>query len=263
MAVKDQLTEIVGKDNVLDSPDVIARYGRDHSVERPGLFTCVVRPRNAKETQKVIQLANEAKFAVVPQTSAIHFNGAAVPKAGGVVLDLSRMNQITEIDEENKVAHLDVGVTWEQLQTALEAKGYRGMIPLLPHASRSVITDWLEREQPVVHIHEYAVPLCSLQVIWGNGEEFVTGSASINTFRDPEHPECIADGVVPDGPGPMNYDEFLCGYVTTVYVNSWAVVSFAAVGVECCIDEQLGRSLTSRRSRTLISWVYVSIPYPR
>jgi len=202
MAIQDQLAEIVGKKNVMDSPEVIERYGKDHSLERPGLFTCVVQPKSSKETQKVIQLANEAKFAVVPQTSGIHFNGAAVPKVGGAVLDLSAMNQITEIDEENKVAHLEVGVNWEQFQSALEAKGYRSIIPLLPHASRSVITDWLEREQPVVHIHEYADPVTSLQVIWGNGEEFVTGSASVNTFRDPEHPECIADGVVPDGPGP-------------------------------------------------------------
>ena len=229
MAIKDQLAEIVGKDNVLDSPDVIARYGRDHSVERPGLFTCVVRLKSAKETQKVIQLANEAKFAVVPHTSGIHFNGAAVPKAGGVVLDLSGMNDITEIDEENKVAHLEVGVTWERLQTALEAKGYRGMIPMLPHASRSVIADWLEREQPVVHIHEYAAPVSGLQVIWGNGEEFVTGSASINTFRDPEHPECIADGVVPDGPGPVNYDEFLYGSQGTLGVVTWGIVKIEEI----------------------------------
>jgi FAD/FMN-containing dehydrogenase len=136
--------KIVGKANVLGSPEAIERYGRDCSTEPPGLFSCVVRPKDAKETQAVIQLANEAKFAIVPQTSGIHFNGDAVPKVGGVVLDLSRMNQITEIDEGNKVAHLEVGVTWEQFQATLAARGYRGVIPLLPHYSRSVITDWLE-----------------------------------------------------------------------------------------------------------------------
>jgi len=229
MAIKEQLVEIVGKDNVLDSPDVMARYGGDHSLERPGLFSYVVRPKDAKETQKVIQVANEVKFAVVPQTSGIHFNGDAVPKVGGIVLDLSRLNQITEIDEENKVAHLEVGVTWEQLQTILEAKGYRGVIPLLPHSSRSAIMDWLERELPVVQIHEYADPLLCLQVIWGNGEEFVTGSASINSFRDPEHPECLADGVVPDGPGPINFDEFLHGSQGTLGVVTWGIVKFEEI----------------------------------
>ena len=82
MAIKDQLAEIVGKDNVLDSPEVIERYGRDYSLERPGLFTCVVRPRTVSETQKIVQLTNEVKFAVVPQSSGVHFNGGAVPEDG-------------------------------------------------------------------------------------------------------------------------------------------------------------------------------------
>ena len=229
MAIKDRLADIVGKDNVLDSREVMEKYGRDYSPEPPGLFTCVVRPKDAKETQKVIQLANEAKFAIVPQSSGVHFNGAAIPKMGGVVLDLSRMNQITEIDEESKVAHIEVGVNWEQLQTALEPKGYRGMIPLLPHPSRSVINDWLERELPVVQVHEYADPLLSLQVIWGNGEEFVTGTASINTFRDPQHPECLADGAIADGPGPINFDEFLYGSQGTLGVVTWGIVKFEEI----------------------------------
>jgi len=78
-------------------------------------------------------------------------------------------------------------------------------------------------------MHEYADPLLSLQVIWGNGEEFVTGSASINTFRDPEHPECVADGVIPDGPGPINFDEFLYGSQGTMGIVTWGIVKFEAI----------------------------------
>jgi FAD/FMN-containing dehydrogenase len=181
----------------------------------------VVRPRTVLETQKVIQLANEAKFAVVPQSSGVHFYGGAVPKAGGIVLDLSRMNRIVDIVDESMVAHLQVGVTWEQLQTALEAKGYRSIIPLLPHASRSVIMDWLEREQPVVQNYECSGPLRSMQVIWGNGEEFVTGSASIGNFRNPD---VLADGVIPAGPGPMSFDTFLYGAQGTMGTVTWGVV---------------------------------------
>jgi len=226
MAMKDQLVEIVGKDNVLDSPDAIARYGKDHSVERPGLFTCVVRPGKVAEAQKVIQLANEAKFAVVPQTSGVHFHGGAVPKQGGVVLDLSGMNRIVEIVDESMVAHIQVGVTWEQLQTALEPKGLRSVIPLLPHASRSVIMDWLEREHPVAQNYEYVPPLRSLQVIWGNGEEFVTGSASVGSFRNPGN---LADGVNPAGPGPMSWDTFIYGSQGTMGVVTWGVVSLEPI----------------------------------
>jgi len=226
MAIKDQLAEVVGKDNVLDFPEVKERYGKDYSIERPGSFTCVIRPRTVAEAQKVIQLANEAKFPVVPQSSGVHFNGGAIPKQGGVVLDLSGMNHIVEIIDEVKAAHLQVGVTWEQFQTALEAKGYRAIIPLLPHSSRSVIMDWLEREQPVVQNYEYAEPLMSLEVIWGNGEHFVTGSAGIGGFRTEG---VLAEGISATGPGPMSYDTFLYGAQGTMAVVLWGVVLFEEI----------------------------------
>jgi len=54
MAIQDQLAKIAGKDNVLDTPDVIERLGSDYSVERLGLFSCAVRPGTVAETQKII-----------------------------------------------------------------------------------------------------------------------------------------------------------------------------------------------------------------
>jgi len=226
MTLKDQLAEIVGKDNVLDSPEVIQRYGGDHSLEPARSFTCVVRPRTVAETQKVIQLANEAKFAVVPQTSGVHFNGGAVPKEGGVVLDLSRMNRIVKMLEDSKLAHLQAGVTWEQFQAELEGRGFRCLIPLLPHASRSVIMDYLEREQTVVQNYEFAEPLLSLQIIWGMGELLPTGSASIGNFGSPEN---LAEGVDPAGPGFTSFDAFIYGSQGTMGVVTWGVVGFEPI----------------------------------
>ena len=49
VTVKDQLKAILGKDSVLDSPEVIEQYGRDYSLEPPRSFTCVVRPQNVNE----------------------------------------------------------------------------------------------------------------------------------------------------------------------------------------------------------------------
>ena len=226
MSLKEQLAKIVGADNVSDAPEVLESYSRDYSLTPPGRFTCVVRPKNADEVQKVIQLANETKTPVTPASSAVHFYGNTIPKMGGVVLDLKRMNAVKEIDEASKVAHLEPGVTWEQFQTELESKGYRSIIPLLPHPERSVVSDWLEREQPVVHVTEYAEPMMSMQVIWGNGEEFVTGSASINTFRQPG---CLADGVNPMGPGTISFWRFLQGAQGTMGVVTWCIVKFEEI----------------------------------
>lgn len=221
MSVNERLSEIVGQGRVLASPEKIAPYGRDHSTEAPGQFTCVVRPRTVSQTQKIVQLANELKFGVVPQTSGIHFHGGAIPKEGGIVLDLAGMDRIQEIVPGSMCAHLQVGVTWEQFSKELEARGFTPIIPLLPHASRSVIMDYLEREHPVMQNHEVADPLLSMQVVWGNGELFVTGSASVASFR---HGQNLADGVLPTGPGPMSYDTFLYGAQGTMGVVTWGVV---------------------------------------
>jgi len=86
--------------------------------------------------------------------------------------------------------------------------------------------DWLEREQPVMQNYESSGSLRSLQVIWGNGEEFVTGSAAIGSFRQPGN---FADGVIPAGPGPMSYDTFLYGAQGTIGVVTWGVVTFESI----------------------------------
>ena len=226
MSIKEQLAKIVGADNVSDATEVMEAYSKDHSLASPGLFTCVVRPKTAEEVQKILLLANETKHPVTPCSSGVHFYGGAIPKMGGIVLDLQRMNAISHINEEEYAVQLEAGVTWEQLQTELEAKGYRSLIPLLPHASRSVVTDWLEREQPVVHVGEYAEPTMSMQVIWGNGEEFVTGSAAVNNFREPE---CLAEGVNPMGPGTISFWRFLQGAQGTMGVVTWGIVKFEEI----------------------------------
>jgi len=221
MPIKDQLKAIVGEANVLDSPEIIKSYSKDNSIEPPGQFTCMVRPKDAHQVQRIIKLANKENFAVVPRSSGIHFHGNVIPKKGGVVLDLSGMKAIKEIDEENLLAHLEVGVTWDQFQTEVLAKGYRSVIPLLPHPQRSVVIDWLEREQPVVQIHEYSDPLLGMQLIWGSGEEFVTGSASVNNFRQER---CLADGVSPQGPGPIGFDRLIHGSQGTLGAVIWGII---------------------------------------
>ena len=221
MSIKDELKAIVGDANVLDSSEIIDSYSRDHSIEPSGRFTCAVSPKDAHEVQAIVKLANKDNFALVPRSSGIHFHGNAIPKMGGVVLDMQRMNAIKEIDETNMLAHLEVGVTWGQFQEGLFTKGLRCVIPLLPHPQRSVVMDWLEREPPVAQIHEYTEPLTCLQLIWGSGEEFVTGDAAYNHFRQPG---CFADGVSPQGPGPVSWDRFVNGAQGTVGVVTWGIV---------------------------------------
>jgi hypothetical protein len=220
MNLTEKLAGIAGKANVLTSPKALTQYVSDNSLVKPGSCTCVVRPKTPEETAEIVKLANKERFAIVSQTSGVHFHGGAVPKSGGVILDCSRMNKITDIVYESNTANIQVGVTWGQLQTALAAKGLFSIMPLLPPASRSAIMDTLENEPPSIHSHEFAGPLRSMQMVWGNGELFVSGSAGVDNFRAPG---VLSDGVLATGPGPMSWDSFLYGAQGTIGVVTWAV----------------------------------------
>ena len=147
MSTKEKLLEIVGTGNFSDDPTVLKKYASDLSLVPPGAPGCVAKPRNGEEVSKIVKFANEHAIPVVPVSSEIHFNGAAIPKQGGIVLDLTRMKKILEIDEANRRVRIEAGVTWQQLTEELTKKGLRMIMPLLPPATRSVLTDYLERER--------------------------------------------------------------------------------------------------------------------
>ena len=218
MSMKEELIKIVGSEGFSDSPEILKTYSKDYSLVPPGMPNHVVKPKNVQEIQKIVMLANEHKTPIVPCSSSIHFHGATIPKQGGIILDLTRMNKILEIDEPNKRTRIEPGVTWEQIENELEKHEFRLVIPLLPHSSRSVVTDYLEREVPLAVVYEYGEPLQSLGVVWPNGDIFRTGSAST-----PGYPDSVARGVNPWGPG-IDFCRLLQGAQGTMGVVSWANV---------------------------------------
>lgn len=216
MTVKTELSKIVRPENFFDDPEVLNNYSRDFSLVPPGVPNFVVKPKTAEEVQKVIQLANKNLLPVVPVSSSVHFHGAAIPKQGGIIVDLTRMNRILEIDEFNRRVRLEVGVPWEQATKALAKKGFRLMMPLAPHSMRSVVTDHLEREVITNTVYDYGEPLQSMEVVWPTGEIFRTGSASVTGY-----PDSPSKGANPSGPG-LDFYRLLQGAQGTMGMVTWA-----------------------------------------
>ena len=126
MDVKSKLSEIVGAENFSDDPVRLQAYATDFSYTPAGAPNYVARPAGSEEVARVIRFCNENHIPVVPVSSKVHFFGATIPKEGGLVLDLSRMNQILEIDPDNRRVRFETGVTWDQLTKALSQEGYPG-----------------------------------------------------------------------------------------------------------------------------------------
>lgn len=223
MGVREKLSGIVGNKNFSDNIEDVKKYSEDYSLCPPGMPNYLVRPKGAEEIQKIIEFANENKIPVVPCSSRVHFHGATIPKQGGIVLDLGRMNRILEIDKDNRSVRIEAGVTWDMLVSALEKNGYRIIMPLLPPAERSVVTDYLEREVPTNTVYDYGEPLQSMEVVWPTGEIFRLGSASVNGF-----PNSVSKGANPTGPG-IDFYRFLQGAQGTMGVVTWAHLKIESI----------------------------------
>ncbi|MFC1907549.1 FAD-binding oxidoreductase [Chloroflexota bacterium] len=143
-AIYERLKAIVGADRVVTDEATMEKYSRDQSFVPSCLPDCVVYAETVKEVEEVLKAANETGTPVIPVSSGMHLRGAAIPKEAGVILDLSRMNQITEINDQEGWAAIEAGVTYSQLARELEKHNLRVMMPLGVPGSRSVITSIME-----------------------------------------------------------------------------------------------------------------------
>lgn len=223
MGIKSELAKILGKDYVSDKKEDLAGYSSDYSLLSPSMPDAVVWPGSAQEVGKVVAWCNEKNIPVVPVSSKVHFYGCTIPKQGGIVVDLKRMNKILEIDLDNRLARVEAGVTWEQFVTELEKKGMRTIMPLLPPGNRSVVTDTLERETPTNIVYDYGEPMQSIEVVWPNGDVFRCGSASVNGF-----PESKSRGANPSGPG-LDFYRFFQLAQGTMGVVTWASLKIESI----------------------------------
>lgn len=118
-----QLRKIVGKGNVLTDPLDLLLYEYDGSMDamRP---EAVVFAHSTAEVSDVLALAYRERIPCVPRGSGTNLSGGSVPAKGGIVLELTRMNRILEIDVANQRAVVEPGVYNLDLQNALSPLGY-------------------------------------------------------------------------------------------------------------------------------------------
>jgi alkyldihydroxyacetonephosphate synthase len=83
----------------------------------------VVFPASTEDTATVLAWAGQTRTAVIPRGGGSGVSGGAEAVAGSVVLDLSRMNAVTEVDPVSQAVHVQAGVRGDQLEEALAGHG--------------------------------------------------------------------------------------------------------------------------------------------
>ena len=217
MQIKEKLSRIVGSGNISDDTEKLRAYSSDYSLSKPGMPSYVVYPESAKDIQGIIRLANTENIPVVPCSSGVHFYGNTIPLQAGIIMDLSKMNKILNIDERNRFVRIEPGVTWEQLQSELAKHDFMAICPFLPHPQKSALTSHLEREPACITKFEYTDNLVTMEVVLPDGELFRTGSACVPGFPD----KSLSEGVNISGPGDFMWPRLFQGAQGTLCVATW------------------------------------------
>src|SRR5664279_5476682 len=122
------------------APDLLARFiaivGQKYAVTDPQMQTSyvvemrdlyhgqtpvVLRPGSVTEVAAILKLANDSKTAIVPQGGNTGLVGGQIPHHGEVVLSLTRLNKIREVDAVSNSMTVEAGVTLQRARQAAAA----------------------------------------------------------------------------------------------------------------------------------------------
>jgi len=116
------LEDIVGPEGLLTTPEDMMTYGYDATLpeHQP---EAVLIPCTTQQISDALRLAGENGIPVVPRGAGTGLSGGSIPAAGGIVLSLTRMRDIVEIDAQNLTARVQPGVVNADFQAALAPLG--------------------------------------------------------------------------------------------------------------------------------------------
>ena len=84
----------------------------------------VVLPRTTEEVSKILKYCHENDVKVVPRGAGTSLSGGALPTEDAIVLCVSKMNRVLEIDYANRVARVEAGITNLQVTAQVAKNGF-------------------------------------------------------------------------------------------------------------------------------------------
>jgi FAD/FMN-containing dehydrogenase len=143
---------------------------------------CVVVPESVDAVQAVVRVCTTLGFSVIARGGGLSYSAGYLPEAArAVIIDMSRLTRIVEINETDMYVTVETGCTWRELYQALEARGLR--TPYFGPMSGYVSTVGGALSQGSVFLGstQYgtsAETALSLDVVLADGTLLSTGSAS-------------------------------------------------------------------------------------
>jgi len=143
-----------------------------------------VRPRTSDEISQVLKVANIMGTPVTTRGGGTGWWGTDRPRAGGVLINMTRMNQVKIIDEDAMTVTVEAGITFTELESKISKKGYRIMI--FPESGDLAtigghVETWGTSPYTSSVFEDQATQIVALKLVLPTGEVVQTGSGAVKT----------------------------------------------------------------------------------
>ena len=118
------LRATLGRENVLSASSELAVYDCDAFTIERRRPDAVVLPRSTRQVAEVVRLCQRHAAPVIARGAGTSLAGGCLPADGGVVVMLTRMNRVVQLDLRNRMAVVEAGVPNLRLTQSLVGTGY-------------------------------------------------------------------------------------------------------------------------------------------
>ena len=225
-----EIEQFLDEGSIVVEKEKLLEYVADNrSMSEVEIPLAMVYPGNVEEVRKIVKAAVAAKITLVPCSSGKgpKTNGGSLPSANteAVVINLSRMKKIIRIDVRNRIALVEAGVTFAELDKEAAKYGLRMEHPLQAKSGKSIVASLLDREPTLVPKNQWDVtdPLLCMEIVLGNGVVFRTGSAAGPGTLEEQWASGVSQSN-PMGPGFIDIGRVITGSQGTLSIVTWASV---------------------------------------
>ena len=135
----ESLCAIVGSKYVADEDFAVLAYRNDSGPFTGSIPGIVVRPGATEEVSEIVRLANHTRIPVISRGGGVSIFGFPPGEAGrNVVIDLTRLDKIIDINEDNMTVTAECGITLSELGTKVQEKGFSVNLMLMPYYANTL-----------------------------------------------------------------------------------------------------------------------------
>jgi glycolate oxidase len=123
-AIAKDLARLLGNEAVVAHADDRRAFETDGLSAYRAMPLVVVLPRSTEEVAKALRYCHEHGIKVVARGAGTSLSGGAIPAEDGVVIGVSKMNRVLEVDYLNRTARVEAGITNLGITAAVQPKGF-------------------------------------------------------------------------------------------------------------------------------------------